>query len=167
MRSVPRSTQAMFEFQSLMRQLSSYLQLARTGKFWELWFIGDDFGKSEAEIAELDEVGYYPSNRIVSIQIDPHGAIRSFDYDSSHGPNTRSLLQQLVNLIDRVDYTDGYWNDVHVDVRPNGSMIEVDIVGIYLDPYFDEETSTVSPASKLIGRFTYDPARKLLLHCTA
>lgn len=164
MRRTPVSTQGMSEFQRLIRGLSDSLLLHRPGRFWELWFAGDDFGKSEAEIAELNESGYYPSYQYGTIAITPQGAIRSLDFGTNY--EGLPVLAQLLRFLERTEYSDSMLVDVYTEMKPNGSMIDVDVRAVEDNSGFYGDEFRESTVTRTIARFTFDPANNLLLHRT-
>jgi hypothetical protein len=164
------STQAMVEFQRMLGATAYWLKLQRTGKFWELWFAGDDFGVSEAEKAKLDEESnegsyVYYSHSYGNIRIDPKGAIRSFDFGGRY--TGRSVLHQLISFFDAFDFSYGGIAiiDIRFDMRPNGQNIDVDVIAIEDDGWIEDDNQFVAKQFvRVVGEFTFDPANNLLLH---
>jgi hypothetical protein len=171
MRRAKVSTQAMFEFQRMIRAISDNLQLVRTGKFWELWFAGSDFGKSEAEIAKLyeeaEEGDYvYHSNKYGDIKITPKGAIRSLDFGSVY--ESLPVLAQLSKFLDRHMSDDNYIINLYLDLVPQGNMIDVDVKAVEdFSGYNGDNEFVEDTVTRTIATFTYDPTNNLLLHRTA
>lgn len=164
-----RSTQAMFEFQRMLRQVSDDLKLIRPGKFWELWIAGDDFGMSEAEIAKLDreyamaDSYYHASNQIGIIQIDPNGAIRSFEFGEEY--RGLPILAQFLKFLATLPAS-GHVIDFYPDFRSRGEKIEVDVMAVEDNPRWDADTQDYVSSIRRwrVGTFLYDPAQNLLLH---
>lgn len=155
----------MAELQHMLSQLSPFLEI----KFEEdkaiLWYIGDDYGKSEAEIAELEDHDYYQSARMGEITFNSEGSITAFGL--GHKYEHVSLIRQLNVLVDNVDTREtGYTEYVDVEIRLNGQIIEVDVVLVEFDPYAyadrEEDDSVIVHHRRVVGQFSYDSKLKAL-----
>lgn len=167
------STQAIVEFQRLLRSISPFegdLVLAGADPHREIWYAGEDYGMSAEEIARLkaskgEEDYFYPSSLIGSVEVDPTGAIRSLNIEGGE-PTGLPVLAQLLRFIQRHEGdTASAFLAVYPDMRPSGCMIEVDIVGLEdFSGYNYEDVFVESTVSRIIAEFTYDPSQGLLLH---
>lgn len=167
MRRTTVSTQAMVELQHMLNSLGGWLTLHRTGKYWELWFVGDDFGLTDAQKAELAESDdyYYSSHQYVSIKITRQGQIREFTAPSGRYSG-RSVFHQFILLIEAIEIPDGTVHHLRIEVRPSGQLIDIDVIAVediggsiggddmYV-PQLDE---------RIVGRFAYDSIQKLIVH---
>ena len=173
---------AMLELQEMLRRISYSLALIKQGDDWELWNQGEDFGKSEAEIAVLqaNSLGYYSSYRYGTLAVGADGAIRDFKFGPQY--EGHSLLWQLFTFLKEVVLGEGgpgSMEDFDIDVRPHGSLIDIDIVAIETNWWNEErdgqhwqtlgggEIQYGEPFRKVVGRFAYDSHRNVLVHRTA
>ena len=163
MRRATLPNHAMFGLQSVIRTANYDLALRRTGRFWELWFVGTGEDLTDEQIRDEEERGGYVthSSKIGDIKIDPKGSIRSLDFGARY--ENRSVLHQLMTFLDNAPEM-GQWSNVDsitADLRPNGSMIDVDVVALEVEWYDDEEEAKVY--RRVVARFAYDPAANLLI----
>ncbi len=180
---------AMLVFKQMVEKLSSENELARdaSGK-WNLWAVGQDWGMSEAEIAELktQKQGYQLSHNYGEVVVDKvDGAIRAFNF--GHGYEKLSLLRQLEVLLAKID-VDRYYTEYRfsLEFEDLGSCshgceilnlaldfdddqeqcIAVDVVMIETE--YDDSTEDgfrmLTPTRRVVGQFLYHSLRQVLTH---
>ncbi|HET9411860.1 MAG TPA: hypothetical protein VFO38_03370 [Candidatus Saccharimonadales bacterium] len=159
----------MLELQKMLQENFQNHVLVKQGNDWNVWFTGEDWQKSEAEVAELDRREKEDpfdfverSFKIARVVAEPDGAISRFDL-AYHNEAQRSSLTVIPGLKAFLRALELVWaftpaDDADVNVR-FGCM--VDAVVLAYDPrhYWSGERYPVR-----VGRFTHDPKRDVLTH---
>lgn len=128
----------------------------------ELWFRGDDWGKTDAEKEELYDSERYTSisSKIGTITLDTSGNVTALELGDGMA-QYKSVLFLLCAFLADDRNLDGYSQGINLEMEPDGHLIRIKVV--VLDAWPSGEDDGVEFSSRPVGVITYDSELKAFL----
>lgn len=160
--TMPIHSGAMLELVKLLN-CSRFHQLVEKDGKWELWFCGDDFGKTPEEsqaVTALDAFdNYFLSHSYGEVVVGDQDAILGFKFGADYDDlNVVSQLARLLNVGNLLQ--DSYTDAINLVMKPCGDIIQIDLEAISYG--HDTEQGEPIPFFRVVSQFDYHPSENKL-----